>query len=338
MSGKKIISFIMVGVLIVMTLVGCGQKKDTVTQDTVTQDTVTEAENSYVGTKDTKFVMVTFLSGIEYWKGCYDGMKAAGEDLGITVDYTGANEYDINQAVTVLEQVIATEPDGILLSCINPDALKKPIQKALDAGIPVITFDADSPLSGRTSFLATSNYAAGMEAARGLAELVGETGEVGLVTLPGQLNHEERVAGFKETIENEYPDMKVVSVQDGKSDQTVAAQCTASMFQANPDIKGIFATDATAGVGVATAVKEANKVGDVKIISFDTDKGTLDCIKDGTVSASIAQGTYNMGYWGTMFLWNIHKDMVPDIVGLPASVDTGVSFVTKENVDSYYRD
>jgi ribose transport system substrate-binding protein len=318
-------------------LVGCTTEKDASSQET---------SAPYQGSKDEKYVMVTFLSGIEYWKGAFRGMEEAAENLGVQAEYKGADQYDINQQITVLEQVIAQKPDGILVTAINPDALVAPINKAIEAGIPVVTFDADAPKSKRYAFLGTSNYDAGVIAARELARLTGEKGEVGVVTVPGQLNHEERKAGFVETIQKEFPDMKVVSIQDGKSDQVQAAQATSAMIQKNPDLVGIFATEASTGVGVGTAVKEAGKVGKIHIISFDTDKGTLDMVKSGIIDATLAQGTWNMGYWGMHFLYNLRHDLVHPVsdwktakVGpLPPYVDTGVSVVTKENVDFYYPD
>lgn len=308
-------------------------------------NTNSSSSSPMVGSKDEKYVMVTFVSGISYWKGCYKGMEDAAKNLGVSVQYTGANEYDINQEVTVLEQVISQKPAGILLTCINPDALKAPIEKAISQGIPLVTFDADSPDSGRYSFLATSNYAAGQNAAVALANLVGEKGSVAVVTQPGQLNHEQRTAGFKDTIQQKYPNMKVVAVQSGESDQIKSAQATAGILQTNPDLVGVFATEASTGVGVATAVKEANKVGKVHIISFDTDTGTLDQIKAGVIDATIAQGTWNMGYWGMMFLYNLKHNLLKPIDGdwktakvspLPPTVDTGVNIVTKDNVDYFY--
>jgi ribose transport system substrate-binding protein len=169
-------------------------------------------------------------------------------------------------------------------------------------------------------------------------------GKVAICTLPGQLNHEERVAGFKETMASKYPDIEIVSTVNGKADQTIAATMMSGVLQANPDVSGIFASDATSGVGVATAVKEAGKAGQVKIVSFDTDKGTLDLIKDGTITASVAQGTWNMGYWSMMFLYTLHHDLVNPVDGwkdkninpLPPSVDTGTNMVTKDNVDAFY--
>ncbi|MBA4493039.1 substrate-binding domain-containing protein [Paenactinomyces guangxiensis] len=297
----------------------------------------------YQGSEDEQYVMVTFLSGIEYWKGAFKGMEEAAENLGVEAEYKGADQYDINQQVTVLEQVIAQKPAGILVSAINPDALAAPINKAIEAGIPVVTFDADAPKSKRYAFLATSNYNAGATAARKMADLTGGKGEVGVITLPGQLNHEERKAGFVETIQKEFPNMKVVSIQDGKGDQIKAAQATSGMIQKNPNIAGIFATDATSGVGVGTSVKEANKVGKIHIISFDTDKGTLDMVKAGIIDATLAQGTWNMGYWGMHYLFNLKHNLVHPVSDwkaakvspLPPTVDTGVNVVTKENADFY---
>ncbi|WP_026486584.1 substrate-binding domain-containing protein [Caldanaerobius polysaccharolyticus] len=338
--AKKIfVLFVAVTVIITGLLSGCNKLSNN------SKTTSSSSGSPLVGSKSEKYVMVTFVSGIEYWKGAYKGMQDAANNLGVTAQYTGANEYDINQEVTVLEQVIAQKPSGILVTAINPDALKEPIDKAIKEGIPVVTFDADSPKSSRYSYLGTSNYDAGVVAARTLAKLVGGKGEVGVITIPGQLNHEERTAGFKDTIAKEFPNMKVVSVQDGKSDQVASAQAMGSMMQAHPNLVGVFTTEASTGVGAATAVKEANKVGKVHIVSFDTDKGTLDNIKEGVIDATIAQGTWNMGYWGMMFLYNIKHNLVHPVGGnwqqakvapLPASVDTGVNVVTKDNVNYFY--
>jgi ribose transport system substrate-binding protein len=152
------------------------------------------------------------------------------------------------------------------------------------------------------------------------------------------------VEGFKDTLEKDYKNLKLVQVCNGKSDQAEAAKVLSALLQAHPNIKGIFCTDATSGVGAATAVKEANKTGQVKIVSFDTDKGTLDAIKSGIISASIAQGTYVMGYQSLNFIYQLKHGLInpvenwkdKNINPLPNFVDTGVSVVTKKNVDSFY--
>ncbi|SKA83146.1 monosaccharide ABC transporter substrate-binding protein, CUT2 family [Clostridium sp. USBA 49] len=307
-----------------------------------------QSEKSYspmVGDKNEEYYMITFQSGMEYWKSAYRGFEDAGKLYGIKTVYTGSIQYDINQEVTILEQIIAKKPAGIAISCINPDALAAPINKAVDLGIPVVTFDADSPKSKRYSTLATDNEYAGYVAAKTLSEQIGEDGgEVVIITLPMQQNHEQRAAGFKEALEKEYKNLKLIEIGNGKSDPTEAAKVLSVFFQLHPNIKGVFCTDATSGVGAATAVKEANKAGQVKIVSFDTEKGTLDAIKSGIISASIAQETYVMGYQSMNFLYQLKHNLInpskdwknKKINPLPRFVDTGVSVVTKENVDSFY--
>ncbi|MHB8276882.1 MAG: substrate-binding domain-containing protein [Candidatus Humimicrobiaceae bacterium] len=341
MRGKcKIgIALVMFVVIVGMVLSGCGQTTQTATTQAATTQT-----SPFIGSPDETYIMVTFLSGIEYWKGCYKGFQDAAKIYGVKTEYTGANQYDVNQEVTVLEQVISKKPAGIAVTCMDPDGLVAPIQKAKEQGIPIVTFDADAPTSGRYSTLLTGNENAGVIAARTLAKLIGEEGEVGMLQVPGQLNLELRGKGFIDTIAKEFPKIKLVQVGNGKIDQAVSAQVSASIIQSNPNIKGFFASDAAAGVGCATAVKEANKVGAIKIVSFDTDKGTLDLIKEGVIDASIAQGTWNMGFWSLNFMYFLNHNLINPVENwkdkginpLPPSVDTGVNVVTKDNVESFY--
>lgn len=303
------------------------------------------SKNPIVGKPNEEYYMVTFASGIEYWRDCFAGMKDAAALLGVKVIYTGAPQADVNQEVTVLEQVIAKKPAGIAITCANPDGLKIPINKAIAAGIPVVTFDADSPASARYCYLGTSNFNAGATAARYMGKLLGGKGEVAISTVAGQLNHEERKDGFVHTLAKEYPKIKVVAIGNDNNDQTKAATLVAGFLQANPKLKGIFCTDSLGGVGAGVALREANAVGKVKIVSFDTDKGTLDLIKEGVVSASIAQGTWNMGYWSLQFLYSVKHNLLKPakdwkskgINPLPGVVDTGTNIVTILNVDAFYQ-
>lgn len=336
---KKYFSYILIiSITIVLTFSGCSRP--------ITNAGTEKTSKTFQGTKAEEYYIVTFLSGIEYWKGCTKGFKEAGDFYGVKTIHTGGIQYDINQEVTALEQIIAKNPAGIAVSCMNPEAFKTPINKAIAAGIPVVTFDADSPESKRYSFLGTGNEYAGEVAARALSEQIGASGgEVVIITLPAQQNHEERVAGFKHALETKYKNLKLVQIGNGKGDEIETAKLLSGFLQAHPKIKGVFCTDATSGVGAATAVQEAGKVGKVEIVSFDTDKGTLDAIKSGVISASIAQGTYIMGYQAMNFLFQLkHKLINPvkdwnkkGINPLPTFVDTGVSIVTKDNVQSFYQ-
>ncbi|MFB9327700.1 substrate-binding domain-containing protein [Paenibacillus aurantiacus] len=296
------------------------------------------------GERDEKYVMVNFLTGIDYWKNALKGFEDAAESLGVSVEYRGSTQYDVHEEAMVLEQVIARKPAGIAVSAINSEALNAAIDKAAEAGIPVVMFDSDAPNSKALSFLGTDNYNAGAAAGRHMAELVGKEGKVGIITHPNQLNHQERTKGFDETLRKEFPGLTLVSIADGKGDQLESEKQALAMMRIHPDLKGIFVTEANGGVGAGNAVLKEGKLRQVRIISFDTNKGTLDMVKSGTIAATLAQGTWNMGYWSLMQLFHVHHGLSGDSTELrdagafplPAYVDTGISVVTRANVDRYY--
>lgn len=294
------------------------------------------------GEIEEKYVMVTFMAGIDYWKSCLKGFEDAAQALNVSVDYRGSTQYDIHEEITVLEQVIAKKPAGIAITAMNPEALTPTINKAVDAGIPVVLFDSGAPESKAYSFLATNNYNAGVVAARKMAGLISGHGEVAVITLPNQLNHQDRTKGFKETLAKDFPQVEVVAVEDGKGDQLVSKKVTEEILRKHPMVKGIFVTEANGGVGVGEVARSLPKDQDLKIVSFDTDKGTLDMVKDGTISATLAQGTWNMGYWSLQFLFHVQHGLTQqqqgqnvDMSPLPLQVDTGVTVVTQENVENY---
>ncbi|MEC0233030.1 substrate-binding domain-containing protein [Paenibacillus kribbensis] len=289
------------------------------------------------------YMMITFQSGLEYWKSGLKGFEDAADALGVTVEYRGATRYDAQEQTTVIEQAIARKPAGIAISAMDPHSLIPAINKALDAGIPVVLFDAGAPGSRAYSFLGTDNYKAGVTAADKMAELLGREGEVAVLTVPGQQNHEERTRGFRDTIQRQYPAMKVVEVADGRSDALVSRDESLRLMKTYPKLAGMFVTESTGATGVGEAVLSLKNRHPLKIISFDTNKATLDMIRSGTISATIAQGTWNMGYWSLQYLFHLHHHLtIPapsssgDNAPLPVRVDTGISVVTRKNVDDYY--
>ncbi|PLS08904.1 substrate-binding domain-containing protein [Neobacillus cucumis] len=302
-----------------------------------------KAQEGIRGNMNEKYVMVTFQAGHDYWKRALKGFEDAAGALNVSIEYRGAAQYDVHEQITVLEQVIAKKPDGIAISAIDPDKLTTTINKAIDAGIPVVLFDSGAPSSKAQTFIGTDNYNAGVMGAQEMASLLDNKGQVGIVTLPNQLNHQERVKGFLETMEKDYPGIKVVEVKDGKGSEPISRMAAKELLSKYPHLNGIFATEAIGGIGVGSAVSAVKGKNKVKIVSFDTDKPTLDLIKDGTISATLAQGTWKMGYWSMQFLFHLNHKLTADsklgnisAPPLPPNVDTGVSVITKKNVGDFY--
>jgi len=251
--------------------------------------------------------------------------------LGVQAVYQGTEKYDAQAQATVLEQVIATKPTGIIATAQNPDALRPYIDQAIDAGISVVMFDSDSPASKRPVFLATDNYNAGAKAGARMGQLTDGRGKVAIITKPGQLNLDLRAAGFADTIKSSFPNMTVVGQCEGLGDYTAAAKCASEFLQAHPDLAGIFSTGSEGGPGSVQAFREAGKLGQIKIVGFDIDKATIEAIEKGEIDATIVQAAWNMGYWSMMMVWaQAHK-----LTTLPAVVDTGVFVVDKTNVGEW---
>ncbi|MHC1771883.1 MAG: substrate-binding domain-containing protein [Flexilinea sp.] len=293
---------------------------------------VSAQDNVYSGDKSEEYYMISFLSGIDYWKTCYQGMEDAAGYFGVTTQYTGDTTADVAKEVAVLEQVIAKNPKGIAITCVNAAALQEPIDAAIAAGIQVVTFDSDSPYSKRAAYLSTGNEAVGAKAAHYFAEK-NPGGKVALLYTVGAENTEARVAGFKGEIAAAGLDLEIVVDVNDKGDQIEAAKNMSAALQANPEITAVFCMDGVAGVAGPTAVEEAGRK-DILVVAFDTDSAVLDMVKSGQISATVAQGTYSMGYWSMTFLYNLVHNLPASAV--PSFVDTGVTFVEADTVDNYY--
>ncbi|HEX7975972.1 MAG TPA: substrate-binding domain-containing protein [Anaerolineales bacterium] len=309
------------------------------------------AENPYDFSKypvtpakaDETYVEVLALTNLPYFIDHRLGLEFAGKELGVKTKFVGPVEYDMTAMINTLEQTIAEKPAGILVVGFDP-ALKPSIDKAIDAGIPVVTLDAEVYGSKRYTFLGTGNYNAGREGAKKLAEALGGKGKVALLTKVGQSNLEERIQGYKDEFAQNYPDIQIVQVIDDQSDSAKAADGLKAVLQRIPDLAGVGGVEAAGGVGAATAVKELDLVGKVKIVSMDRDDGTLKFIQDGVIYASVAQKTALMSYLGTKLLYYYNHapvPVVPDnkaagIIPLPESVDTGTIIITKDNAAFFY--
>jgi ribose transport system substrate-binding protein len=286
------------------------------------------------------YYMVTFLSGISYWADAYRGMQDAAEYLGVETVYTGIPEYDVTGEVRVLEETLALAPDGVVLTVAQADALQPTIDNAIAAGIPLVTFDADSPLSKRYSFLGTGNYAAGVMAARYIGGLA-DGGKAAVITVPSQNNLAQRTQGFIDTIAAEYPNIVTGDsfIIDNQNTSEQAASGLAALLQAEPDIRGVFSSNAQAAIGAASALREAGLLETVHHIGFDFDEGTLDLIDNGQLGATLAQGTWQMGFWGLLFAYMVRNTKIESVSDwatagispLPPSVDTGVVVINQSN-------
>jgi len=289
------------------------------------------------------YIQVSALGSLEYFYDHKLGMKKAGELLGVQTEYTGPADRDIPAMVASLELAIARKPGGIVVVGFD-DALTPVIDKAVREGIPVVTVDADLPKSKRIAFVGTGNYNAGDQGGLKLADLVGGKGKVALLTKTGQSNLNERIRGYRAALA-ESPDITIVGVENTESDPAKATQVASLLLQRHADLAGIACVEAAGGAGAATAVKEAGKVGQVKIVAMDRDNAVLRYIANDVIQAAVAQQTALMPVYAVMILYQLnHLDVAistdnvaAGVPGVPKTVDTGVIIVDKGNYKHFLR-
>ncbi len=290
-----------------------------------------------------EYVLIGISTGVEYWNATQEGLQDAATELGVKGTFDGPPDQNPEAQANIMERIAARQPAGIMIAPGNPDMLTSYINKAMEQGIPVICIDTDAPESNRIAYFGTDNYNAGVTGARALADLIGGEGKVCISSRPGQWNLDERERGYRETFEKEFPKIKVVATIDDETKYAVGQQRAGAILNQHPDLAGFAGCNAASGPGVARAVKDAGKVGEVKVVAMDADKAILDLIEEGVIQASVAQRQYRMAYIGVRYLYGLNHgkyrapgdETKPDLPEIQAEIDTLTKVVTTDNVAAF---
>jgi ribose transport system substrate-binding protein len=290
-----------------------------------------------------KYYLVTSNSKIPYWQAAHDGWRQAAQKMQVHVEFVGPNTYDPKAEQADFQQILKNKPSGILISPADAELMKADIDAAIAQGIPVITFDSDSPDSKRLTFIGTDNYRAGVLGANAAVKALNGKGNVVFFTIPAQTNLNDRLRGYKDVFAV-HPGIKIVDVIDMKGDPRVAFDQTSQVIDdKKKNVTAIVCLEAQAGKEVAD-VLDRNSRKDVTVIAMDTDDGTLDWIQKGMIKATIAQKPYTMAYVGLEMLDSIHHNPPPTLnknwsqdpfSPLPANVDTGLTLVDSSNLQNF---
>jgi ribose transport system substrate-binding protein len=305
--------------------------------------TVGTVDPSTSAKDDQVYIFVTALNNIEYMNDHKLGWEVAVKELGVTGEYIGPSDYNVDAQAQAFEQAIARNPKGIVAMPLD-ESLGALINKAYDLGIPTVTVDGDFDCK-RIAFCGTGNVEAGRIGGRYVANLLNGKGKIGILYMPGtpSSNQEQRVGGYKEIFAN-YPDIEIVAYGDTKADYVVAVTAASTMIQTNPDLDAIICVDSTGGSGAATALKETNLVGKIKVVSMDKDTLTLEAVKEGLITATLAQNTVLMSYYALQILYGLNNNAealgytkTMGITPVPGYVDTGCYIIDSSNIDAFYQ-
>jgi len=248
----------------------------------------------------------------------------------VEILYTAPTKSDIAEQAAVMEGVIAKGVDAIGVSCNEPEGCVDPINKAVEAGIPVMTWDSDSPNSKRFTYLGVDNKEGGKAAAELLKMALPNGGKVALLTgVPGAANLEARIAGFKEGVEGS--NIEIVDTVACNDDIQKGVQVVEETMTKYPDLNGWFFVGLWpifAGEGAMPKWEEATKKG-MKSVAFDTLPVELDWVKKGMLYGLVGQKYFGWGYDTVQMIY----DKIVNGKEFEPFTNSGMDIVTICNVD-----
>ena len=269
-----------------------------------------------------------------YWQIVLAGARKAGKDLGVKVPELGAqSESDIDGEITILENAVSSKPAAIVISPTQFAALGKPITEAAKS-VKIIGIDSAADSKAFTSFLTTDNVQGGRAAADALADGVkAKTGKVegnvALITsLPGVGSLDQRAQGFKEELKK-YPGLKLTQDKIADGQATTGLNIMSDLLTADPNLVGAFASNLIMAQGASQAVAETKAGDKLTLIALDSDPKLVGLLKSGAIYGLVVQDPFRMGYDGIKTALAASKGET-----VPTTVDTGVSVITKANMDS----
>jgi ribose transport system substrate-binding protein len=270
----------------------------------------------------------------EVTKGARAQAEVLSRELGveIVIDYMPPSVAGVAEQNAILQRAAARQPSGIAVDPVDAVGHMTAIRQIRDRGIPVVLFDSPSPDPGITSI--GNNYSQqGAIAAERLVKLIEGAGKVAVMQgYPTAPNHKERYESQVAVLKR-YPDITVVDGGIDNDDIETARQQAAAVLKLHPDLSGYLCCDASGPIGIATAIREAGKIGSVKVVSMDGIKPILEAIRDGIIESSSATIPRMQGSMSVLMLWQASLG-----IQLPQAIDTGIDVITQENVTKFLAD
>jgi ribose transport system substrate-binding protein len=277
-----------------------------------------------------KLAFVQGVAGDAFYVTMQCGMDAEAAKVNAKVTTQGAQKFDSTLQTPLLQSVVATKPDALMIAPTDVTALQQPIEQAKAAGIKVVLVDTTlKDPSVAVSAISSDNVGGGAAAFKAIQTLVPAGGKVLVISQqPGVSTTDQRGQGFM-TAAAADPKFTALPIQYAQNDPATAAKILNASLQAHPDIVGVFAVNLFAAEGAATGIRQAGKAGKVKVVGFDAGPDQVKALQDGTVQALVAQQPGTIG-----------KDAVDQAVaslkGQPvtAKIGTDSTILTKDNLNT----
>jgi len=347
---KKVTALLMAAALAATALTGCGGSGSTTTTAAPTTapaaegstEAKTEAPAAVVDNSEKTIYVIVKVLGNQYWSILQAGAEQAGKDLGCKVVVVGtALESDIEGQLTLLQNAVSAQADGIVIAPLDSVSLDAPITEAYNSGVPVVLVDTVNKSDNYSAALLTNNVDAGKKAAEELLARLKESGladtedaQIAIqVGSTGSQTITDRVKGFNEYWTANAPASWTVLNDDIKvneGDISKAVGFCQDFLTTYPNLKAVFGPNNGSTVGFVTGLTEAKRT-DIVMVGFDFSAEIETMIRSGEYNvASVVQRQYFMGYDGV----KTALEMANGGTAAEKTIDTGVVLVNTDNVDS----
>ena len=193
-----------------------------------------------------RYVLVATNIKLPYWQEAEAGLRDGAQQLGVKAELVGPESFDTQEELRAFQKTVGENPSGIMISVARPEMFQDAINAAVANGIPVITVDADAPDTKRVLFVGTDNFRAGQESGKRMGEILKGKGNVIVITIPGQLNLDERARGAAEALKK-YPGVKLIQTLDDNGDPRVANDSVSTLLKSKTAIDGVICLEASGG-------------------------------------------------------------------------------------------
>ena len=280
-----------------------------------------------------RFVFVNHALTNPFFVPARYGSDDAAKLLNVTATWTGSRSSDVGEMVKAMKHAIDTRADGIAVSIIDETAFNVTTELALKHGIPVVGYNADGGKANkRLAYIGQDNYQSGLEMGARIVSLVQQGDVFIFIATPNQQNIQPRVDGALDAIRDSGKPLRVHVVASGVDVKTERSKIEAT-YRKNPHARGLFAVDAgsTQGVGEVMRAHGLHAKG-VRAGGYDLLPATLQAIHDRALDFTIDQQPYLQGFLPVLQLF---LDVYSGGLVAPADTNTGLNFVTRENVARY---
>lgn len=252
------------------------------------------------------------------------GVERADAEDGVSAQFIGPVGADADAQISEIETLME-QMDGLAISSVSTDALAPLIDRMIEAGIPVVTYNTDNPDSARLAFAGQDLVQSGREAGTLMAEVLGGEGRILITTLDAAAQWSiDRETGAKESLEAAGIEV-VNTINTGTDPQEIYASIENAML-ANPDIDGILSLECCSTPAAGTWVERNDAAERIDIVGFDLLDQTIDLVADGIIDATIDQAPERQGYEAVAL---IRRFLGGETI---ADVDTGVGIYTADNI------